>query len=383
MSNDKLTPEQQATVKELRSEIKDLRLEQDEKWAEYIRTGDRECFDTVTAIDTEVEMKGLIAYMPKAGEAKIAKLQRLINKARKQKGDGDDGTRVGLPKIYDSRIKALEMANVWREELGLPLLDRLPPGIVGNSHECVMARAFTWEGEVNGKTFGGVSIGGESTLTYYDENDAPHVITLGSGYDNSTGRVFFQDDEEKRKKISSGILADLFSPFDELNHPDLVATEDIPRHIGKFTFEEEYQPWYFDFDDEDDAREKFEVNHGIYSSSAYRKFLALMNAALMRGDILPVLERFNEESGLLRVYNESVGDYGDPFWQMAWEDGHLVITRRGVRYIYRGDGESKYVPWTCTFKISAQEIANGAKEHMDSLTDSHYVVTPEDPEVVA
>lgn len=134
-----LTAEQKETLKELRGEIRDLKLEADEKWARYLKDNDEDCFDEVRALDGEVEMLGLIAHIPTVGERKVGKVRKLL--ARVQ-GKGDamfDGCNLGTS---EARIKSLESINAWRDSYGLPPLDRLPRGVPGDTQQCTLARAF-------------------------------------------------------------------------------------------------------------------------------------------------------------------------------------------------------------------------------------------------
>ena len=179
---EKLTPEQKEAVTQLRKEIKDLNLQSDEMWASYVKTGDQECFEAVRAIDSEVEMKGLIAYLPKAGEGKIAKIRKLVNKVKAMTDESEtcEGCEE-LPRVYETRLDTLASINAWREEYGIPLLDRLPKGIMGDPHDCVIARAFhidemTIDDEV--WQFYEVNISGESgnKLSLWRDNDEGHRL---------------------------------------------------------------------------------------------------------------------------------------------------------------------------------------------------------------
>lgn len=129
-----LTPEQEATIHELQAELADLDLKRDIEWAKYVHTKDEDCWTEVLALESEREMLGLIAYVPKAGEAKVGKVRKLIEKVQ-----GKDGPLLGS---WESRLKGLDAINAWRAEYELPPLVRLPKGIPGNSEECVFAKAF-------------------------------------------------------------------------------------------------------------------------------------------------------------------------------------------------------------------------------------------------
>ena len=134
-----LTAEQRQTVRELQEELKVLDLKADIEWAKYVHTKDEDCFNEVLALESEREMKGLIAYIPKAGERRISKIRNLVAKIKGDEGKECDGCDLGLTEF---RLGALDSVNEWRENYQLPPLDRLPQGIPGDSSECTLARAF-------------------------------------------------------------------------------------------------------------------------------------------------------------------------------------------------------------------------------------------------
>lgn len=157
-----LTPEQRTTIRELQTELKALDLEADEQWKQWIETGDVDCFNRVQGLDSEIEMKGMIAYIPKGGEVKISKIKKLVNKVRESAGEQKLG-RIG---IEEGRLRTMETINMFREDIGLPKLDRMPQGVLGNSSECTIARALSWDSGEAGIKFDGVHVAGTTSDDY-------------------------------------------------------------------------------------------------------------------------------------------------------------------------------------------------------------------------
>lgn len=164
-----LTTEQEQLVADLQAEITGLQLQADERFAQYIKTGKRECYDEVLALDSEVEMKGLIAYMPKVGEGKVSRVRGLIQSIKQ--AAGVPCPECELPHEKEARLDALRTVNMWRESIGLPLLDRLPRGIMGDSTECTLARAIStgWEG--TGLSLSDVKINGNENMVVWTDQD--------------------------------------------------------------------------------------------------------------------------------------------------------------------------------------------------------------------
>jgi hypothetical protein len=169
MSNG-LTPEQAVTIAELQMELRDLQLEADARWKQYIKTGSRECFESVLALDSEVEMKALIAHIPKAGEVKVGRVRTLIDKLKRSVDK--DCPECDLPESIQARINTLATINDWRDSFGLPLLDRMPQGLIGDPAECTIARAVAmgWE-NLPGKTLLEVNISGDSFHIDFEDDD--------------------------------------------------------------------------------------------------------------------------------------------------------------------------------------------------------------------
>lgn len=209
MSPEHLTAEQHATIKELQQEIAGLELEADEQWAKFLKTRDEDCWDQVLAIESEIEMKGMIAYLPKAGERKMSKIQGLVQKIKH--------TNIPIG-VYEARLRALDSINAWREDYKLPPLDRLPQGIPGDSHECTLARAFRMSlkdmglTEVNAQVSNGCEIG----LTGMNAG-GEHVDIDGPLF----GEVAYRDSS------ASAVI----EAFDSWDYLDLVDTDVLKRHL--------------------------------------------------------------------------------------------------------------------------------------------------------
>lgn len=223
-----LTDEQKASIRQLREEIESLELQQDVEWAKYIKTGDVECYNTVRALESEAEMKGLIAYLPKAGEGKTKRIRDLIGKIKEQDDDVEacEGCDE-LPSFAERRIKTLESINAWREEYGIPLLDRLPRGSLGNSEECVIANAFN---SIHTLTVGdhewdvyGVSISGNGSyyLTLARMEDGRMVYYGGEEVSN------FEIETEGRYVWDSFI-----SKFDDGQYWDLIEDSELIERVS-------------------------------------------------------------------------------------------------------------------------------------------------------
>lgn len=142
------TPEQQATLEELDIQIQQLENEADEKYGQYrklLKGGERasahSALEQVMAMDEEVRLKKLIGYVPSSGEGKVAKVKEMLAKL------GRNGGKKGKPasvkrEILEGRLKTLEFVNGFRQEMGLPPLDRLPVGVMGDAAECTIAKAI-------------------------------------------------------------------------------------------------------------------------------------------------------------------------------------------------------------------------------------------------
>src|SRR6185437_12333425 len=166
-----LTSEQKETIRELRREIKDLGLQADEQWAKYIQTKDEDCYQAVLALDGEAAMLSAVAYVPKKGERKIGRVRDLVAKVKGANRDSNWTDSNGMyhspfqaPEGTEARIRSLESVNAWREHYNLPPLERLPRGIPGDSHECVLARAFKLSLAEMGHGDSNVGVGGSADV---------------------------------------------------------------------------------------------------------------------------------------------------------------------------------------------------------------------------
>ena len=158
-----LTAEQLQTVHELQQELDTLDLKADIEWAKYIHTKDEDCFNEVLALESEREMMGLVAYIPKAGEGKISKIRGLVAKIK-----GEVGPRLG---IHEARLGALESVNAWRADYELPALERLPQGVPGDPHECTLAVAFRMSMEQLGVQVQDIQVSGAGEIELVGEGE--------------------------------------------------------------------------------------------------------------------------------------------------------------------------------------------------------------------
>lgn len=232
---DQLTAEQQATIAELQTELADLNLEADEKWAKYLKTKDVDCFNEVVALESEIEMKALIAHVPKAGEGKVSKVRGLIARIKGQADE--DCPDCTLPRELESRLRTLEAVNMFRVEIGLPPLGRLPRGVVGDSHECTIAKAFQigWEG--TGMEFGQVSIsgGGGNSLHWKDATGEYRSLDLiAESLSDLAGRGI----SEAQEYMES--WEEVVNHFDSWEYLDLVHDNVLLDHVENQLDEGEY-----------------------------------------------------------------------------------------------------------------------------------------------
>lgn len=221
-----LTAEQQATVAELQAELRDLHLEQDARWKEYVKKGTKECYDAALAISSEVEMKALIAHIPKVGEKKVGKIKGLLDKVRGDAACPD----CDLPGDVQARLDSLDTVNAWREEHGLPVLDRLPRGVMGDATDCVLARAFMpgddkirWEGEDWNLSEIHIGGGGDNRLIVYRNR--------GDGWGDTYRTI---------ELPTSEAMDTLITRFDAHDYYDLVDIEELLPLAVKLVSEENY-----------------------------------------------------------------------------------------------------------------------------------------------
>ncbi len=187
-----LTPEQEKVVHELQAELRVLDLQADIEWAKYLHTRDEACFNEVLALESERELKGLIAYIPKAGERRISKIRNLVAQIKGQTEEVCDGCDLGVDEV---RLTSLAAVNEWRDTYSLPPLDRLPQGVPGEASECTLAVAFRLSMEELGLEVVNVNVEDASTIeleglyldgrTWEDEPTLPIAAsTLISDFDN-------------------------------------------------------------------------------------------------------------------------------------------------------------------------------------------------------
>lgn len=192
-----LTREQKQIIDDLRDEVKTLSARANEAnselWAKLRNGGDwdDDKYNEVFALDGERMMKELIAHVPSAGEQKVSKIRKQIAKLL----DKGDGRSLRLAGDYQARLDALDSVNAWRDSMGLPLLDRLPRGINGDSQECTLAKALKYEFNGN-RDLMGVSVGGETAeitwtdkVTGYNHSASPGIesqSTVVSRFDDDT-----------------------------------------------------------------------------------------------------------------------------------------------------------------------------------------------------
>jgi hypothetical protein len=237
---EKLTAEQQATIAELQAELDALNLKADDYWSKYVRTGDLDCFNEVVALEGMIEMKGLIAYMPKAGESKIGRIRALVNRVRASAGEPELPAMIDeAMAAYDRRVATLDAVNAFRADLGLPMLDRLPRGVVGDAAECTIARAIAlgFEKNTKGLRLVGVSIsGGEDNMVEFEDAagrtvayrmSGERLAMLRAGYSPLTDDVYDYDDLRVREHLNAGDEAmaawgSVVSAFDEREYLDLI-----------------------------------------------------------------------------------------------------------------------------------------------------------------
>jgi hypothetical protein len=170
-----LTPDQQQTLEELRAEVGAIQAEADEKFGEYNRRfqdGDKDAdkiLDEVLAMDEEARLKKLIAWMPTGGEGRVGKIRNGLLKL------GLNGKLKANTREVAARQKTLEFVNDFRESHGLPKLDRLPVGVMGDSHECVIARALViWDNSENGlmQRQGQSQVQGQGSIAVHSATDS-------------------------------------------------------------------------------------------------------------------------------------------------------------------------------------------------------------------
>jgi hypothetical protein len=215
-----LTAEQRETVHELQRELDAIDLKADIEWAKYIHTKDEDCFTEVLALESEREMMGLVAYIPKAGERRIGKIRALVGKLK----DRTTAPRLGINEV---RLSTLDSVNEWRASYKLPPLERLPQGIPGDSHECTLARAFRTSliemgvteasvtvngsadigvsGYLNGETWGdNPDLGNDANtlIGQFDEHAWLDLLT-DSALEHYADDRWEEDDEERLEEISA------------------------------------------------------------------------------------------------------------------------------------------------------------------------------------
>ena len=144
------------TVHELQQELDELDLKADIEWAKYIHTKDEDCWNEVLALESEREMMGLVAYIPKAGEGKISKIRGLWPRSRARTARGSASTKRGSA--------SLDSVNAWRADYDLPALERLPQGVPGDPHECTLAVAFRMSMEQFGVTVHDIQVSGAGEI---------------------------------------------------------------------------------------------------------------------------------------------------------------------------------------------------------------------------
>jgi hypothetical protein len=265
---EELTPDQQQTLEELRAEVKAIQAEADEKFGEYNRRfteGDRDAdkiLDEVLAMDEEARLKKLIAWMPTGGEGRVGKIRNGLLKL------GFNGALKRNSREVAARQKTLEFVNDFRESHGLPKLDRLPVGVMGDSHECVIARALViWDNSENGlmqrqgmpKVEGQGSIAVHSPIDrveprysisleevkeLWSEELLVHFTAWLAGRSPSANRMqqILDDEYELADNLSSysdtygyespvkrkyWFVDTFISAFDDGEYPDLAATSDM------------------------------------------------------------------------------------------------------------------------------------------------------------
>lgn len=226
---DDLTDEQRATIRELQAELRALDDQADAEWAKYVKTGDLDCFNQVLALEGEIEMKWLVAYVPTKGEKRVGRIKALIERVR---GDGAEPPvgklmkKVGYAEYdYQARVDALDSVNAWREAIGLPVLDKLPAGVVGDSANCTLALALRTglDAQVS------VSGGDDMTLSWYDDETGRHrevIYDAMHGLRENDEPMDLTDDQRQRIINGEGARRTVITMFDEWDYVDLIADDD-------------------------------------------------------------------------------------------------------------------------------------------------------------
>ena len=182
-----LTAEQLQTVHELQQELDELDLKADIEWAKYIHTKDEDCFNEVIALESEREMMGLVAYIPKAGEGKISKIRGLLAKIK-----GEDGPRLG---IHEARIASLDSVNAWRADYLLPPLERLPRGVPGDPQQCTLAVAFRMSMEELGVQVQDIQVSGSADIELTGEGEDGEVWAASPELSGQANALISEFDE--------------------------------------------------------------------------------------------------------------------------------------------------------------------------------------------
>lgn len=166
----KLSNEQKQIIDDLRSEVaglsKQANVAQSDLWEKFRNGGewDDEKYNEVFALDGQAAMLDLIAHVPTAGEKKVSKIRKQISRLLRQ----GDAHGLRLARNMQARLDALDSVNEWRDSLGLPLLDKLPRGINGDSQECTLARALKWKFNSH-RDLEAVTVGGETAdIRWFD-----------------------------------------------------------------------------------------------------------------------------------------------------------------------------------------------------------------------
>ena len=211
-----LTPEQLDTIHELQRELDGLDAARRSQWKKWVKTGDLDCFNEVVALDGEIALKELVAHVPTAGEKKVGRVRDLVNRARTLASESAIATRLRHHGIEDeSRLAALDVVNGWRESVSLPPLDRLPKGVVGDSHDCTLARAFAYG--IPEDRFHSIEVSG-STAEVALRIPAAEVTTSDAYLDDEYG--------VRNYRISDPAFQAVIGAFDEGHLPDLIEDDE-------------------------------------------------------------------------------------------------------------------------------------------------------------
>ena len=94
-------------------------------------------------IDSEIRHLRLEAEAKGEEFDRDAAVMKVLTGKRRQGTDHNFTSANHVKDVLRARAEALIQVNEFREQLSLPPLEKLPPAIVGNAQECVVAKALT------------------------------------------------------------------------------------------------------------------------------------------------------------------------------------------------------------------------------------------------